>query len=284
MRVPRALGTAALVAGIVIGSAADSPTGRTPIRSGDDMILAGDFHVHAFPGDGTLTPWSLREEAERAGLDVIAVTNHNQFAAPRLIRWLPADPDAPMLIPGEEVTHADYHLIAVGIDRRIAPRSPLTGVIREIQSLGGVAIAAHPGRAFHGYDDDEVLSIVDGIEVARADRREDDRRDYVVAFERARRRHPAVAAIGSSDLHATPGLGDSRTFLFVRERTPAAVLDAIRNGRTVGSNERGELFGDPSLIARVRAAAPAGRTDPHPSWRRLAVALAWFGIAALVVL
>ena len=281
-RAVRAAGAALLAIGIAIGTLSDRTSPRAPIRSGDFWILAGDFHVHAFPGDGTLTPFSLREEASRAGLDVIAVVNHNAFAAPRLIPWMSTSVDLPLVIASEEITHSDYHMIAVGIDRRISPELPVSRTVAAVHSAGGIAIAAHPGRIFLAYDED-ALSAVDGTEVARAERREDYRREYVDAFERARRLNPHVAPIGSSDFHATPSLGASRTLLFVRERTRSGVLDAIRAGRTVAENDRGEMFGDPSLIARVRAAAPAGRLDPHPRWRRLSLVLAWCGLAGIVL-
>jgi len=281
-RLLRTLGAASLVAGVAIGTLNDALPQRTAIRSGEYWVLAGDFHVHAFPGDGTLTPFALRDEARRAGLDVIAVTNHNQFVAPRLIPWLPADSGAPMLIPGEEVTHAAYHLIAVGIDRRIAPADSVPEVAAEVHRLGGVAIAAHPGHMFSGYDD-RALAAVDGTEVARAEPKEKYRREFFEAFERARRLNPHVAAIGSSDFHSSAPLGDARTYLFVREPSAKGVLDAIRAGRTVGADDRGQLFGDPSLVERVRANMPAARTDPHPWRRQLSVVLAWCGAAAMIL-
>jgi len=271
-----------LVAGLIAGTLADSLPRRTPVRSGEYLILAADFHVHAFPGDGALTAPSLRDEAIRAGLDVIAVTNHNQFVAPRLIPWLRHDPDAPIVIAGEEITHKGYHLIAAGIDRRIDPGRSLSEAIGDIHASGGVAIAAHPGRDFTGWDD-RALAMVDGTEVARADTREQDRRDYVDVFERLRRTKPHVAPIGSSDMHTNLGMGESRTFVFARERSAAGVLEAIRAGRTVAINDRGEMFGDPDLVKIIRGHAPAGRADAHRGTRRIAVLLAWIGVAALAI-
>ena len=271
-----------LVAGLIVGTASDTLVRREPMRSGEYLVLAADFHVHSFPGDGTLTAFSLRDEAMRAGLDVIAIVNHNAFAGPRLIPWLPTDSNAPLVVPAEEITNAQYHLIAVGVDERIAPDGPVTDVVARVHARGGLAIAAHPARDFRGYHTDAALSAVDGLEVARADTRERDRRDYVAAFERARRLNPHVAAIGSSDMHTTIGMGDSRTYLFVREPNVAGVLEAIRAGRTVAENDRGELFGDPDLVTVVRSAAPPGRTDAHRWPRRIAVALAWLGLAGLV--
>jgi hypothetical protein len=282
-RLLRTIATLALIAGIIIGTASDRSPRRETVRSGEYLILAGDFHVHAAPGDGTLTPGELRDEAVRAGIDVFAVTNHNQFLAPRLVAWLTPSADAPLVIPGEEITDRNYHLIAVGIHEVVRPGPPAARVAVEIHAQGGIAIAAHPGNAF-AWQDDSALSAIDGTEVAHPEHEEKYRRQYLETFTRARRVNPHIAPIGSSDVHNTPGLGECRTFLFVRERSVPGVLDAIRAGRTVAENERGDLFGDPSLIERVRQMPLRGRTDAHPHWRRLSIALAWTGMAGLLLL
>ena len=279
----RVLAAVALIAGVTIGTLADRVPRRTASQSGEYLILSADFHVHAAPGDGSLTPSELRDEAARAGLDVIAITNHNQFVAARLVSSLSDNDSKPLVIAGEEVTHPGYHLIAVGIDRTVRPESAVTDAVRRIHEQGGVAIAAHPTHAFVGYDD-AALSAADGTEVAHPERLEKYRREYVATFERARRFNPRIAPIGSSDFHNTPALGQCRTFVFVRERSKAGVLEALRVGRTVAADEHGRLYGDPSLVERVRPAAPEGRADVHPSWRRLAVVLSWCGLAGVLLL
>src|SRR5262249_56697067 len=123
-----------------------------------------DLHFHASPGDGALTPGHLRDEARRAGLDVFAVTNHNQFLAPLLAAWLTPSAGAPIVIPGEEITDRNYHLIAVGIHGVVHPGPPVERVAAEIHAQGGIAIAAHPGHAFAWGDGS--LSAIDGTEVA----------------------------------------------------------------------------------------------------------------------
>jgi len=170
-----------LILGVAIGSVSSKPTYRPPSRSGDYFILEGDFHVHAAPGDGSLTPAALRDEAARAGLDVIAITNHNQFAADRLASELTTDANEPIVIPGEEITHPDYHLIAVGIDHAIPSNLSIVDAIAAIHKQGGVAIAAHPGRAFRAYDD-AALAVIDGTEVAHPERKEKYRRQYIEKY------------------------------------------------------------------------------------------------------
>ena len=238
--------------------------------------------MHAFPGDGSLTPPDLRDEAVRAGLDVIAITNHNQTVTGRFAQWIGGGTDGPILISGEEVTHPDYHMMAVGITRAIRADRPAIETVDAIHAQGGVAIAAHPTPSFRGYDDG-ALARVDGTEVAHPAGDAEERREFIAAFERARRLNTHVSPIGSSDIHVTPALGSCRTFLFVRERSIAGVLESIRAGRTVASDESGNLYGDPDLITRVLMARLAGRSETHSAAQRVSVFLTWVGLAGVLL-
>jgi hypothetical protein len=284
---PRTASVALILAGAVIGSVADRIPARQPLRVGDYWVLSGDFHVHASPGDGALTPWMLRKEAARAGLDVIAVTNHNQSFTGRLAGRISDAGDSPLMIAGEEITNPEYHMIAVGIERTIkGAELSAAEAIADVHAQGGVAIAAHPSRRFHAYDDDSVVAMLDGVEAMHSDVHRDAvfRAELTAFLARARRVNPDVAAIGSSDFHAMPPvIGRCRTYLFVRERTKAGVLDAIRSGRTLAADGNGRLAGDPSLIRLLGDARPAGRVDAHSTWRRVSVAIAWLGAVGLVV-
>ena len=283
---PRAASAALIVAGAVVGTIADRIPSRQAVRAGDYWVLSGDFHVHAFPGDGALAPWMLRDEAARAGLDVIAVTNHNQTLTGRLAEWISARGDGPLMLTGQEVTNPEYHMVAAGLHRAVNADQPAAGAIADVHAQGGVAIAAHPSRRFRGYDGDATVAALDGAEAAHSGIQFDDafRRDLNAFFERARRINPDVAAIGSSDFHAMPPhLGLSRTYLFVRERTKAGVLDAIRAGRTLAVDGDRRLTGDSSLIELLGDVRLAGRSDPNRMWRRLSMALAWLGAAGLVL-
>ena len=293
-----AAGAVLLAAGAVIGSLADRTPPRSVVRAGDYFVLSGDFHVHASPGDGALAPWMLRDEAARAGLDVIAVTNHNQSFTGRLASRVSDIGDGPLMLAGEEITNARYHMIAVGIERTVnGAQVSAADAITDVHAQGGVAIAAHPSKRFPGYDDDAVVAMLDGAEAMHSDVHRDEafRADLQRFYARARRVNPDIAPIGSSDFHLMPPvMGRCRTYLFVKERTKAGVLEAIRTGRTLAVDGDGRFQGDPSLIqllARVPspgreagAVRPAGRVDSHPAWRRLSVLLSWLGALGLVVL
>jgi hypothetical protein len=137
---PRLCGVVFLTLGVVIGTFADRIPDRPSLRVGDYWVLSGDFHVHAFPGDGVLLPWTLRREAARAGLDVIAVTNHNQVFTGRLARWVSSRSEGPIMIAGQEITNPGYHMIGAGLDQRINATCSSLGVT---VSLVGVV---HPIR------------------------------------------------------------------------------------------------------------------------------------------
>jgi predicted metal-dependent phosphoesterase TrpH len=223
------------VVGIVVGTATDTTRRRPPLRVDGFDVLAGDFHVHAFVGDGGLAPWSLQHHAARAGLDVIAITNHNQTLAGRIGRWAASRSDGPIVMPGEEVTGRNFHLVAVGIEQAVDWDQPVSAAIDQIHAQGGVAIAAHPMHGFaEGYDA-RALAGLDGLEAAHPDVLHSPLTPQFEEFyQRALAVNPGVAAIGSSDFHTNGPLGWCRTYLLVRERNAAGVVDAIRDGRTVG--------------------------------------------------
>jgi predicted metal-dependent phosphoesterase TrpH len=281
---PRALAACLFVIAVAIGTLADDVPHRLPLRAGGFFVLSGDFHVHAFPGDGALTPWALRDEAARAGLDVVAVTNHNHGFTARLAQWLAGFSGGPIVIAGEEITNPAYHLIAIGINRAVRADQPAQNAIAEVHAQGGLAIAAHPGPKFRGYDSDGAVALLDGTEAAHPARLSEEKAGFAAFFERARRLKPMVAPIGSSDFHVSGLLGECRTLVFARERSAAAVIEAIRGGRTLAVNEDGSLIGDSRLVQLVRGELPAGRTRAHSGWPQLAVVLAWLGLFGMLLL
>jgi predicted metal-dependent phosphoesterase TrpH len=283
-RSPRAIGGALLALGIAVGTLADRVPTRTPWRVGDYFVLVGDFHVHAFPGDGSLAPWMLRREASRAGLDVFAVTNHNMVFTARFAEWWASLSGGPIVIAGQEITHPEYHLIAVGVERTVNADQPAIAAIRDVHAQGGVAIAAHPTPRFHGYDEDQTVAFLDGTEAAHPVDRVNGQEEFTAFFERARQLKPSIAPIGSSDFHVSPALAACRTFVFAREATAAGVIEAIRNGRTVAVDQFGHRYGDAALVQSLDAIPVDDPPVDTLLWRRASLVLAWVGLLVLLVL
>lgn len=280
----KALAWSLTAGGLVTGSLTDTVPHRTPPMQDGYWILAADFHVHGFPGDGALAPWLLRGEAARQGLDVIAITNHNRTGTARLGSQLPRYDGQPLILAGLEVTAPDFHLIAVGIQREVDWRQPPAAIVDAIHAQGGAAIAAHPFKSYWGYDA-AALTKIDGVEAAPSSRTTRVRRAEVDAFfDRTTQRNPRVAPIGSSDYHFSGPMGLCRTYVFARDWSARGVIDAVREGRTVAYNDRGVSRGDPARVAIVerirREAAASGRG--LEVGRHVSVALTLIGLFLLV--
>jgi methylmalonyl-CoA mutase cobalamin-binding subunit len=101
------------------------------------------IHVHSTYSDGTGTVPQIARAAERAGVDVVLLTDHDTLVAKRRgeERW---HGDALVLV-GEEVTPRDRdHFLAFGIDEEISPRLSGPEICRAVTAAGGFGFGAHP--------------------------------------------------------------------------------------------------------------------------------------------
>ena len=260
-RLIRNLAFLLLAVGLIVGSIRDRAVLPAPPRAGGYYILAGDFHVHAFPGDGALTGWDLRAEARRRRLDVITVSNHNHLTAARLSDRFTRGEERPIVIRGQEITAPGFHMIAVGIEREVDWDRPASAVIDAVHAQGGIAIAAHPTSDFWSGYDSVAIARLDGTEAAHPAGKDGDRDDLLSFYERTLRRNRPIAAIGSSDYHFGGPLGVCRTVLFVDEISRNGVLAAIRAGRTVAVDLNGAMYGDSALIRLIDRQAISDTTE-----------------------
>ncbi len=285
MKALRLVPVVLLVLAILAGTAADRPRTNPPLMIGGYRVLAADFHTHSSMwSDGALTPWGLVLEAERQGLDAIAITGHNEVFDGQLGHWFSRLVGGPTVLPGEEIVTPRYHLIAVGIGKKVGFRQRAASAIDDIHRQGGIAIAAHPGPNFGAGYDDAAMARLDGAEICHPMiyGREDAQRD----LERFSARAP-VAAIGSSDFHGLGPMGLCRTYVFARDNSEAAVLEAVRAHRTVVYGRDGQAYGDPTLVRLLAGDGQLRERDPSRSragwldwFSRLAGVLA--GVGSLV--
>ena len=285
MILARAVAIALVGAGLVAGTASDVLPDRAPPRRGGYVVLEADLHVHSFLGDGVLWPWDLALEARRRGLDAIAITNHNQVVAARIGRWIASRMAMPLVLIGEEITAPNYHLIAVGIDEAVSGHRSPGSAIAEIHAQGGAAIAAHPTRAFWPAYDAAAIRELDGAEVTHPLaywQGPQVLREFFAMLQRVRGR---AAAVGSSDYHVFASLGVCRTYVFARERSEAAVIEALRQGRTVAFDVEGIAHGDPELIALLGTPIAVPGDPPAIHWlARAACVSALAGAVGLLLL
>jgi len=287
--IARALGISLIAGALVAGTLLDRIPRDAPKRVNGQLIVAADFHVHAFVGDGGVPPWELPREARRRGLDAIVISNHNQRLAARLAslaaRIYPGS-EAALVIRGQELTAPGFHMVAAGISRTIDWRLPAAAAIAEIHNQGGIAIAAHPGRTSWPAYDTRAVAALDGAEVAHpaGNRFPVARRELLEFFERSTAVKPSLAPIGSSDFHFGGTLGECRTYLFVDEFSESGVLEAVRRGATVASDGRGQLTGDPARVAAVRQLLSENPPPPRAPWPpRLAAYASVLGVLILLL-
>lgn len=251
---PRA--SAALVLlGVALGTALDPRPAREQVIRGEWRVLEVDLHAHTRFSDGFLSPFDLVIQADRRGLDALAITDHN-IAFPAMIgRAFSRLYGGPTILVGEEITTNEYHLHGVGLSARVNASAPLREVLDEIHRQGGVAIAAHPVQRYWSNFEAE-LDNIDAAEVmhplafgssGRGWRWEEIREFYERALAKGRR----LTAVGASDYHFGSPLGVCRTLVFARSDSEGDVLAALKAGRTVVYDLEGKAYGDPELIAAL---------------------------------
>lgn len=266
-----------LLAGLAIGTVTDKPARRDPIFLDGYRVLAADFHLHTFPlSASTATPWDLMWDAQHDGLDAVAISGHNEAWSGRAAHWVARHFGGPTVIPSQEIHGPAFHMIAAGIHSTISWRLSAADAIREIHRQGGVAIAAHPtSDAWPAYDA-EAMQLLDASEVLQptAFTGEQATRELRAFYGRKR-----VAAIASSDWHGMGPPGICRTWVFVHANTEVEILQALRDRRTV-VYDRGQYFGEPSLITLAKHLPPA---PPQSAWALVSRILAFAGLVGLVL-
>ncbi|MFO0661632.1 MAG: CehA/McbA family metallohydrolase [Polyangiaceae bacterium] len=268
---PRSVAALVVLAATIVGTAVDPLTPNDVVRRGAFRVLQADFHAHTRLSDGFLSPFGLVRQARRRGLDVLSITEHNLVFPGQLGKaWADAI-GGPMIIPGEEITSGRYHVIAVGMHDRVLPSSSLDSVIEQVHAQGAVAIAAHPVKLFWPslvpsrahFDGAELMHPI-ALQPQRGPGwRWDEMRTF---FDEAIDNGKPLAAIGSSDYHFFSILGLCRTYVFVDRDGPDAVLDAIRDRRTVVRLPSGELDGRRDLVDLLKS-EPLSEVDHDYSYR-----------------
>jgi PHP domain-containing protein len=243
---------------IAAGTIADRPCPRAPLTIDGYRVLAVDFHTHSsIWSDGTLTPWGLALEADRQGLDAIAITGHDQTLDSHIGRWVSERIGGSLVLMGSEVLAENgVHMIAAGIRETVRYRGTGTTAIEQIHRQGGIAIVAHPFRDYWDRYDPSMLRGLDGTEICHP---------AIYTIEGGQREleafaaRQAVAAIGSSDFHGLGPMGTCRTYVFAATADRAGIIEAIRARRTLVFGKDGRPYGDAALLPyadRLRGRAP----------------------------
>ncbi|WP_324662880.1 PHP domain-containing protein [Haloarcula sediminis] len=201
-------------------------------------MLSVELHTHSsLSHDGRDPVELLLEQARAVGLDALAVTDHDELEASR--RAAELAPDYGLVgIPGMEISSSAGHVLALGISEAVPPGLSFAETLDRIRKQGGLAVVPHPFQeSRHGVLDKiskEELATADAIEVYNS--RLLTGRSNRQAERFARRRGLPMTA--GSDAHIAEMVGQAVTTVDADEASVAAILDAIREGRTTVEGER----------------------------------------------
>ncbi|MFB6183973.1 MAG: PHP domain-containing protein [Haloarculaceae archaeon] len=195
-------------------------------------MLKVELHAHSAASyDGRDPVELLLEQAAAVGLDALAVTDHDEFAASREAADLA--PEYGLVgIPGMEVTSDAGHVLALGIDEAVESGLAFAETVERIRDQGGIAVVPHPFQESRSgvlaNISKEALSVADAIEVYNSRLLTGRANRQAKRFALSR----GLPMTAGSDAHISEMVGQAVTHVDAEETTVAAILDAIAAGET----------------------------------------------------
>ncbi len=159
------------------------------------------------------------------GLGCVAITDHNEFKA---FEDEKDNPEGIIVIPAEEVSSSEGHIVALGIDRQIPRDLGIQETIDAIHEAGGIAIAAHPYRWWSGLGVKNTLAYnFDGIEALNA-------RSIPSANKKSLKLAKKIGKpmTAGSDAHTPEKIGHGYVELPDNLTTWQEVMDALKEGKS----------------------------------------------------
>ena len=190
-------------------------------------MLTCDLHVHSnYSKDGESSIEEILRQAEDAGLDAIAITDHDAVDGAKKALTLPSKV---LVIPGIEVSTKQGHLIVLGVTEIIPSGLDVIDTIHIARRMGALLILPHPYHIWrHGVARRKKagMAAVDAVESFNS--------RYIVGSANSKAARIAKRlgkpCVGGSDAHNAKFVGFGRTYVDAEKNVPA-ILDAIRAGK-----------------------------------------------------
>ena len=192
------------------------------------MILKIDMHVHTWYSDSSGSVSEVLEEAQRKGLDGLAITDHKTIrGAMEALRRQ----DKLIIIPGQEVKTKQCEILALGIRKRIEDNLPILVALKKIHAQRGLAIVPHPTIPFFGGLKEKDLRglPIDGIEVFSSIT---PLPGYFLKKNLRLARKLGLPMVAGSDSHSAETVGDAYTMIRCENRDIHEILRAVKLGQT----------------------------------------------------
>lgn len=200
----------------------DEAREQPPEREQEEFLRV-DPHVHTLASDGIHDVETVIQAAIAAGLDAVAIADHERMDAAVAGKAMAEYRGWPIeVIVGEEISTRGGHLLGLYMTERIRPWHSLKDTIAMIHEQGGLAIVAHPLPPYplcasertlrKLMDEADPIFHPDGMEgfnptTAGAALRHWSRRAPALADELG------IAATGGSDAHKAQNVGTTHTLV-----------------------------------------------------------------------
>ncbi|MDE0346560.1 MAG: CehA/McbA family metallohydrolase [Boseongicola sp.] len=212
-----------------------APRPATPRRDHPGWYR-GDLHCHTHHSDARGAPELLAEGARLAGLDFLAVTDHNTTS-----QWGyfgPRSSEDLVFIPGMEITtyrgHANVFGLSEWIDFRLGNSIDLDALVREVRRQGAILSINHDKEPLpwgYDYPDMDCMEVFHGHWLTGND-------GVLARYDRFLADGRRISLVGGSDYHQPAeqerrglvGLGKPTTVLWLRCLDACAVVEALRKG------------------------------------------------------
>jgi len=195
-----------------------------------------DLHIHTiYSYDGTASVPAVLTRARQIGLDVIAITDHDEIAG--ALKAMELAPNYGVeVIPASEVTTAEGDLLALNITQTIERGRPLVETVLRIGELGGFCIAPHPMAGGFGMKSLSAYSILKALRNRDVSRTLIALETYnATALDRWSNQYAGILAerlditqTASSDAHVVEAIGLGATEF--NGHTAQQLIDALQNG------------------------------------------------------
>jgi len=180
------------------------------------MIGKADLHTHTkFSGlskvmfldlpDSVAEPREMVEAAERRGLDVLCVTDHNSIRGATEAKKYAKSVE---IVVGEEVLTSEGEVLGIFLTEEVPRGLTASETVDRIHGQGGLAIAAHPFSTHCSALGDRIFDLpLDAVEVFNAFHR--DKYSNDLAFQKCG--SSDLCLVAGSDAHSPMMVGDAYT-------------------------------------------------------------------------
>ena len=208
----------------------------TYTNSPDAFWMKGNLHTHTTRSDGRQDPQHVINHYSQLGYDFLALSDHDTLSD-----YSNVDNCGMVLISANEICGGAEHLLHIGADKHITRKGDTQSVLDELAGEKGFAVLCHPNwtRNFNHYSY-ELLNDLQGhvgieiynglVEFHPGNADSTDKWDRLLATGKL------IWGFANDDTHTIERSHIGWNVVQVAERTPEAILEALRRGRFYASS------------------------------------------------